>query len=405
MIDPKQFYRKMDRMLAQIASDGQDHDFLQTILDELVSSFGGELKFGNGHLYRELFGEFELLHVTGGTDIFPARISADDRAAQFVLKHGSFLFESEFEIPDWYNRNPQDAAEFVGFIVNGPPGHRFMFLFTLQEGWIRDEIAFCLNGVRFSLNYRIKSDAAQNELATAANIQRSLLPEKAPEFKGWDIAARYQPAEEVGGDLYDFIHLSDDLLGIAVGDASGHGLPAALLVRDVLMGIRMGVGTNLKMLYAMRKLNRVLHKTTFSTRFISVFYGELQQGGGLLYANAGHTSGLILTEDETISLDPTGPIMGPLPDIPIERAYAHIPEGAIMVLYTDGITERVLPDGSPWDTEGLIASIKQNAHLCAAEIVDNVFEYALSLEHESDVFEDDSTLLIIKHNAPPPSGP
>jgi len=396
MIDPKQFYRKMDRMLARIASDGSDGDFLQTILDELVRSFGGELKFGHGHLYRELYGEYELLHVTGRSDIFPARLASTDPSVRLVLKHGSFLFETVTEIPSWFSPGAEDTEEFVAFVVDGPPGFRYLFLFTLQEGWIRDEIAFCLNGVRFSLNVRLKSDAAQNELATAANIQRSLLPNSSPEFKGWDISARYQPAEAVGGDLYDFIPLGDDLIGIAIGDASGHGLPAALLVRDVLMGIRMGVGTNLKMLYTLKKLNRVIHKTTFSTRFISVFYCELQTGGGLLYANAGHTSGLIITQDETISLDPTGTIMGPLPDISLERAWAQIPEGAMMVLFTDGITERVLPDGSPFDTEGLISKIRENAHLSAADIVNKVFEYSLSLDHESDILEDDSTLLVIK---------
>ena len=121
--------------------------------------------------------------------------------------------------------------------------------------------------------------------------------------------------------IYDFIPLGEDLLGIAIGDASGHGLAAAILVRDVLMGIRMGVGTNLKMLYTMKKLNRVLHGTTFSTRFISVFYCELHRHGGLLYANAGHTSGLIITEDTVAELGPTGTVMGPLLDIPLERAY------------------------------------------------------------------------------------
>ena len=154
--------------------------------------------------------------------------------------------------------------------IDRPPGLRFLYLFTLKQGWIRDEIAFCLNGIRFALNYRLKSDAAQSELDTAATIQRSLLPKNVPSFPGWDIAGRSQPAEAVGGDFYDFIPLGEDLLGIAIGDASGHGLAAALLVRDVLMGIRMGVGTNLKMLYTMKKLNRVLHGTTFSTRVISV---------------------------------------------------------------------------------------------------------------------------------------
>ena len=398
MIDPKQFYRKMDRMLARIASEGQDGRFLPRILDELVRLFGTELNFGNGHMYRELFGVYELLHTTASADIFPARLSAADPAVLNVLAHGAFVFETPSEIPKWFAPTPNDVAQFVAFRIDGQPGHRYLFLFSLQEGWNRDELAFCLNGVRFSLNYRLKSDAAQSELDTAAAIQNSLLPQKAPNFAGFDIAVRSQPAEAVGGDLYDFIELEEDMLGVAIGDASGHGLPAALLVRDVLMGIRMGVGSNLKMMYTLKKLKRVLHETTFSTRFVSVFFCELNTNGGLLYANAGHTSGLILHDNKIVKLDPTGPIMGPLPDIPLERGFADIPPGGIMVLYTDGITERMEPDGSYFEEEGLIRSILEHQHEPAATIVSRVFDYALSLDHQSDVLEDDSTLMVVKRN-------
>jgi len=245
----------------------------------------------------------------------------------------------------------------------------------------------------------LKSDAAQGELDTAAAIQNSLLPQKPPVFKGFDIAVKSQPAEAVGGDLYDFLLLEEDMMGIAIGDASGHGLPAALLVRDVLMGIRMGVGSNLKMMYTLKKLNRVLHETTFSTRFVSVFFGELNSNGGLLYANAGHTSGLILQGDSIVRLDPTGPIMGPLPNIPLERGFANVPPGGLMVLYTDGITERMEASGEYFEEEGLVRCILEHRDEPAATIVERVFDYALSLDHQSDLLEDDSTLMIIKRDA------
>lgn len=397
MIDPKQFYRKMDRMLARIASDGEEGAPLALILDDLVSSFGDELKFDNGHLYRELFGVYELLHATGSQTIFPARLTEDDPAVKMIVEHGSFVFENAWEMPSWFHGSEDQADEFVAFQIDGPPGHRYLMLFTLRPDWIRDEVAFCLNGARFALNFRLKHDAAENEMATAAAIQRSLLPKKSPSFTGWDIAARSEAAEAVGGDLYDFIRLEDDIMGLAIGDASGHGLSAALLVRDVLMGIRMGVGINMKMIYTMKKLNRELNRTTFSTRFVSVFYAELDQNGGLFYTNAGHTSGLIITDDGVEQLDPTGPIMGPLPDIPLQRGFANVPKGAILALYTDGITERINKDGSHFEVEGLIDQIQLHKHRSASEIVWQVFKHVRDLEHESDMFEDDMTLVILKH--------
>lgn len=397
MIDPKQFYRKMDRMLARIASDGDQGAPLPQIIDDLVASFGPELRFDHGHLYRELFGVWELLHATGSKTLFPARLNAEDPAVEMLEQHGSFVWENPWEIPAWFKASVPGHEQFVGFLLDGPPGQRYIMLFTLGEDWNREEVAFCLNGARFALNYRLKSDAANNEMATAAAIQRSLLPSRSPDFSGWDIAARTEAAEAVGGDLYDFIELEPELLGLAMGDASGHGLPAALLVRDTLMGIRMGVGINMKMIYTMKKLNRELNRTTFSTRFVSVFYGELDRRGGLLYANAGHTSGLVLGKNSELYLDPTGPIMGPLPDIPLERGYAHIPEGSILALYTDGITERVYPDGKPFDVQGLAGLIQKHRDRSASEIVWQVFNHVQKLEHESDMLEDDMTLMILKH--------
>ncbi len=399
MIEPKQFYRKMDRMLASIASDGEQSNLLPQILDDLSSSFGEELKFANGHLYRDLFGVYELLHVSGASDVFPARLEGTDPAVKVLTQHGSFLFETPSEIPAWYRPRPGDAGQFVAFLIDGPPGHRYIMMFSLREGWVQDELAFCLNGTRFALNYRLRSDAASSEMATAAAIQRSLLPTSPPTFTGWDIAARSVPAEAVGGDLYDFIDLEDGLMGLTIGDASGHGLPAALLVRDVLMGIRMGVGINMKMLYTMKKLNRVLHKTTFSTRFVSVFYGELDRDGGILYTNAGHTSCLVICPDSVARLDPTGPIMGPLPDIPLQRGYGNVPIGSILALYTDGITERMNEDGTPFEEKGLIELIRRHAHRPAKDIVERVFNHVQKLEHESDMLEDDMSLIILKHDS------
>lgn len=396
MIDPKQFYRKMDRVLGKISESGSDDTFIGHILVELETSFGKDLEFGNGHLYQQSTEGFHLVEVTHPPAVFPEQIAPDDPVLARIEQEGGYIFDEPELAAEWfYGLRPYVA--FVGFLVQGPPGGpSALILFGLLPGWQREEIAFCLNGARFAINYRLKAEAAQSDMEQAAAIQRSLLPTRPPVFKGYDIAVRTQPAEAVGGDLYDFIDLGDDILGVAIGDASGHGLPAALLVRDVLMGLRMGIGTNLKMIFTMKKLNRVIHESTFSSRFISVFFAELETSGGVLYTNAGHTSGLLFDGDDITMLHPTGTIMGPLPDIPLERAYAHMEKGGILVLYTDGITERVNEDGSEFGEEGLIRLVKMHREKPAEEMVNLIFDEALALDHESDILEDDSTLLIIK---------
>ena len=94
----------------------------------------------------------------------------------------------------------------------------------------------------------------------------------------------------------------------------------------------------------------------------------------------------------------TGPIMGAIPEIPIERAYSELPPGGILILYADGVTERNKSDGSPFEEEGLIELVRKYADRSAATIVNEVFDYALSLDHQSDLLEDDSTLMVIKRN-------
>lgn len=398
MIDPKQFYRKMDRVLGGIAETGSGQTFLGHILVELEASFGSDLHFGSGHLYQETTEGWKLVEATKPPAIFPEIIPYDSEVVHLIEEHGGVIFDDRNVATAWFYRLGSYVA-FVGFQVVGPPGLSAVLLYGLSEGWEREEIAFCLNGARFAMNYRLKAEAAQSDMDKAAAIQRSLLPTKPPVFKGYDIAVRTQPAEAVGGDLYDFLDLGDGILGIAIGDASGHGLPAALLVRDVLMGIRMGIGTNLKMLFTMKKLNRVIHESTYSTRFISVFFAELESNGGLLYTNAGHTSGILLIDDDVTLLEPTGTIMGPLPDIPLERAYAMVPKGALLALYTDGITERMNDDGSEFGEQGLIALLKKYRDLPADEIVNTICDHALALDHESDILEDDTTLMVIKRSA------
>ncbi len=88
--------------------------------------------------------------------------------------------------------------------------------------------------------------------------------------------------ESVGGDFYDYIPITDKILGLAIADVSGHGLPAALQVRDIYMGLRMGMARDFKIVRTVERLNQIIHKSTLTSRFVSMFYGELERNGVLL---------------------------------------------------------------------------------------------------------------------------
>src|SRR6185369_5414299 len=170
----------------------------------------------------------------------------------------------------------------AAFIVKDP-NRQWIFTFALESGWVLDEVEFCLNAIRAQLNFQLHIDAMKGDVQQASIIQQSLLPNSPPFIAGYEISARSQPAEIVGGDFFDFSIFDEKVFSVAVGDASGHGLPAALLVRDVVTGLRMGVEKEMNMAEAMRKLNRVIHRSTLSTNFISLVFAQIESTGNVFY--------------------------------------------------------------------------------------------------------------------------
>ena len=112
-----------------------------------------------------------------------------------------------------------------------------------------------------------------SELQKAVQIQRSLLPRSAPKIDGYDMAGKSIPAVLVGGDFYEYFESDEGHFGVSIGDASGHGLPAALLVRDVVIGLRMGLISQFKLGHIIKNLNKVIQKSTYASNFVSLVLG------------------------------------------------------------------------------------------------------------------------------------
>ena len=167
----------------------------------------------------------------------------------------------------------------------------------------------------------------------------SILPKRAVRRGSLELAGYTTPAELVGGDYFDFITVSDRILGIAIADASGHGLPAALQVRDVYTGLRMAVERDFKIVRTVERLNRIIHESRLTTRFVSLFYGEIEDDGNLMYVNAGHPHPLHFHGMSVTPLVQTGLVLGPTANATYSRGYRRIEPGDALVLYTDGMVE------------------------------------------------------------------
>jgi len=394
MLDPKTFHRKLDSLLSKIGQEKSGKDFLSTIVTELENTFGYDLHIGNGRIYEERDNEYVLIFSKENHPL--EKIPADSKAVQLLLKSKTYIFDNpEVSIDSTVGKNGEYRIP-AAITVKGKE-QRWIFIFDLMSGWIREEIELCLNAVRTVLNYRLTSEAVKSEMEQAVQIQQSLLPLTAPEFEGLTIAGRSIPAEMVGGDLYDYFNFDNEVFGVCIGDASGHGLPAALLVRDVVTGLRMGLEKHLKMVYTFKKLNNVIYRSVYSTSFVSLFYAEIEKNGNIIYVNAGHPAPLLYDGKEFIELDSTGLIFGALPEINIHRGHAFMKPNSLLILYSDGIIERKNSNENDFDVSGLKKIIKDHFDKTPEQLLDIIFD-TLYVYGGGKNWDDDATVVIIRRD-------
>jgi Stage II sporulation protein E (SpoIIE) len=180
----------------------------------------------------------------------------------------------------------------------------------------------------------------QQELSTARDIQQALLPKDVPQLEGWKIACRYQPATEVGGDFYDFLELEDGRLGLVVGDATGHGMPAALVMataRSMLRAVAQASGSPGEVL---RRANEPLFTDIPPNMFITCFYAILDpESGSLTYANAGHDLPYLHRNGGAEELRARGMPLGLMPGMSYEEQEVTLEAGDSALFYSDGLVE------------------------------------------------------------------
>lgn len=395
MLEPKVFYRDFDSLLKQIRHQKTDKNYLSSIFEAVRQNFAEAIKLGHIRLYEERTDAFVFVRdfeIADGPD-FIDRIPVDDEAVQSVLRNGSFIFDEQRTA--FLKSSSKDYHATPAAIVIRSPEKRWIAVFELLDGWQREEVIFSLNAIRTAINQRLLSEAVNSELEQAAQIQRSLLPQQPPEIPGYDIAFRTQPTEIVGGDFYDFFDFDDEIFGVCIGDASGHGLPAALLVRDVVTGLRMGLEKQMKMVHTIKKLNHVIYRSTFSSRFVSLFYGEFEQDGNMIFTNAGHPAPFLVRGDKIEELKATGLILGALPEISLHRSYARMEPGSVLAMFSDGLFERESPEEEIYGLPRLKEFIRQHQELTASEILDAVFEEVERFGGGTK-WDDDITMLMIK---------
>ena len=396
MLEPKIFYRELDALLAKIRIERSDKDFLPFILSELQRNFGDRLHFSNGRIY-ELRGEdFVLIYPDSDAEkkVWADRIPRESETIQLAYKNRSYIYD---DLP--LNRiflADDNAFDHVSTVIwVHSPERQWLIVFELNDGWVREEVSLFLNAVRTSINYRLFSEIMGGRLEQAVQIQKSLLPKRAPKIEGYDIFGHSHPAEFVGGDFYDYFQFEEGNFGVSLGDASGHGFPAALLVRDVVIGLRMGLAKELRIIHTLKKLNEVIQRSTYSTNFVSLFIGEIETGGHLFYANAGHPAPFLVKGKEIEDLDATGITLGFMPEIDLHRSYVRMESGSTLVIYSDGIIERENEEEELYGIERFKNLVMQHQGLTASELIKLIFDTVFDFGNQTS-WEDDATVVVIK---------
>src|ERR671913_116270 len=197
-----------------------------------------------------------------------------------------------------------------------------------------------------NLTWRFRAAEAQererieHELQVARQIQQELLPEATPDLDGWQIAAYYGPAREVGGDFYDFLEFPDGRLGLVVGDATGHGMPAALVMATTRGMLRAVVQSLESPGEVLSRVNEALVADVPPSTFVTCFYGILDpESGRFVYANAGHNLPCRRHDGQADELRARGMPLGLMPGMGYEEKEITLKRGEGVLFYSDGLVE------------------------------------------------------------------
>ncbi|HEY6766217.1 MAG TPA: GAF domain-containing SpoIIE family protein phosphatase, partial [Candidatus Sulfotelmatobacter sp.] len=253
--------------------------------------------------------------------------------------------------------------------------------------------------VRTLADESAQRERMNREVEIAREVQQRLFPQSIPEIEGVSLAGRCRPASEVGGDYYDLIELEGGNLGFAIGDVSGKGISAALIMaslRASLRGLILDDPGNLAKM--MQKVNRLVYEASTSSRYATFFFAIFDpETRDLRYVNAGHNPPVLVKKDsgELQRLEACGPVVGLLPFVAYEEQSLILQPGDLLIAYTDGISEAMTADDEEWGEDRMLEAAPQRPAASASEVIETIFRVADEFTAGAKQ-HDDMTLLVMK---------
>jgi sigma-B regulation protein RsbU (phosphoserine phosphatase) len=239
--------------------------------------------------------------------------------------------------------------------------------------------------------------AMREEMRMAYRIQMGLLPSAPPEIQGYSITGTTIPAKEVGGDYYDFIQMSEGQLCVCLGDVSGKGVPAALLMANLQATVRSQCSHGLSPGECLRSSNDLLYKSTDTGRFATLFVGMLDdKRHSLAYANAGQNPPFLVKQGaEPSRLKAKGLILGYMEDLSYGEGLITFEPGEVLLIYSDGVTEAINAGEEEFGEERLSEVLLQNRGSGSERLLDEIIS-AVRDHTGTTAQADDITVVVIK---------
>jgi len=391
-MDYKRLLTQVEKTLETIETEDTQWT-VAMIAETIAANFRDELGITGGRIYESrgddsfvIVGKFGEANETAMGMVVPREY----KPIELVLENGIVVMDPSDPAIDPVLEERLGARRFAAIAAGD---HEYIVSFDVAPELGREDILFSLNLIRYVINQRVRAQRFESLIVEAQRIQASILPQRVPQYRGFDIWGKTVPAEIVSGDFYDFIPISDSILGLTIADGSGHGLPAALVVRDIYMGLRMATDRDFKIVKTLEKLNHIIHRSRMTTKFVTLFYGELETGGILIYSNAGHNPPFLLKRNHIELLKNGGPVLGPTPDAIYTRGFAKLDPGDLLCLYSDGIVEAHDNHDREFSLERLQRVVKANRTRTSHEIGQEVLARVAKWGRAG---EDDRTVVIVK---------
>jgi predicted ester cyclase len=308
------------------------------------------------------------------------------------------IAEGDKVMTRWRGRGVHDRGEYVGLAPTGRESEsKVIDVHRVEGGKIAEEWKGT-NAVENVQEERLAQ--VDQELLVARRIQQASLPKEVPQLEGWQISPFYQPAREVGGDFYDFHLLSEGRLGVVVGDATGKGVPAAL-VMSTTCGMLQLAAQALESSppgEILEQVNEALLARIPSNMFVTCFYAIVNpNSGNLSYANAGHDLPYLRHGGEAEELRARGMPLGLMPGMGYEEKETTLAPGDGVLFYSDGLVEAHNPKGEMFGFPRLRELIAEHGEV--GSLGDVLLGDLSSFTGEGWEQEDDITLLTLRRSA------